>query len=61
MLTFLQGSFSKDKNEILFSRFGINYSSLPAQYRRGTTLVRIDPKTTQIVSAAVCSGICSGT
>lgn len=25
----LNGSFSKDKNEILFSRFGINYNNEP--------------------------------
>lgn len=40
--TFLgtQGTFSKDKNEILFSQFGINYNSLPAMFRKGSILVR---------------------
>lgn len=31
---------SGDKNEILFKRFGINYSTLPEQFRRGSTIVR---------------------
>ncbi|WVQ95476.1 hypothetical protein IAU59_002573 [Kwoniella sp. CBS 9459] len=36
----LQGTDSKDKNEMLFSRFGINYNTLPAMYRKGSTCVR---------------------
>lgn len=36
----LCGTFSSDKNEILFSRFGVNYNNLPAMYRKGTILVR---------------------
>ncbi|KAJ9124213.1 hypothetical protein QFC22_001011 [Naganishia vaughanmartiniae] len=36
----LSGTVSGDKNEILFSQFGINYSSLPEQFRRGSTVVR---------------------
>lgn len=35
----LKGSYSKDKHEILFSRFGINYDKIPALFRKGTTLV----------------------
>ncbi|KAI3617062.1 hypothetical protein CBS9595_002971 [Malassezia furfur] len=35
----LKGTYSKDKHEILFSRFGINYDKLPALFRKGTTLV----------------------
>lgn len=35
----LKGSYSKDKHEILFRQFGINYDKLPALYRKGTTLV----------------------
>ena len=35
-----QGTFSKDKNEILFSQFGINYNTLPAMFRKGSILVR---------------------
>eukprot|EP00730_Choanoeca_flexa_P018522 TRINITY_DN9008_c0_g1_i1.p1 TRINITY_DN9008_c0_g1~~TRINITY_DN9008_c0_g1_i1.p1 ORF type:complete len:332 (+),score=81.29 TRINITY_DN9008_c0_g1_i1:60-1055(+) len=34
----LNGTFSKDKNEILFSEFGINYNNEPAINRRGTIL-----------------------
>ncbi|WFD08407.1 tRNA(His) guanylyltransferase [Malassezia vespertilionis] len=35
----LKGTFSSDKHEILYTRFGINYDKLPALYRKGTTLV----------------------
>ena len=35
----LSGTLSADKNEILFSRFGINYNNEPEMYRKGTTLV----------------------
>jgi tRNA(His) guanylyltransferase len=34
---------SKAKNELLFSQFGINYSHLPARFRKGSTIIRIDP------------------
>lgn len=36
----LSGTYSKDKNEILFSRFGINYGKLPERYKKGSVLVR---------------------
>lgn len=36
----LQGTGSKEKNEILFSRFNINYNDLPPRYRKGSVLVR---------------------
>lgn len=32
----LRGTFSKDKNEILFTRFGINYNKEPAMYERAS-------------------------
>lgn len=35
----LCGTFSSDKNEILFTTFGINYNNLPEMYRKGTILV----------------------
>jgi tRNA(His) guanylyltransferase len=35
----LKGTVSADKNEILFSEFGINYNSLPPMFRKGTILV----------------------
>lgn len=36
----LKGSLSSDKNEILFSRFGINYNDEPQIYRKGTIVYR---------------------
>jgi tRNA(His) guanylyltransferase len=36
----LKGTFSNDKNEILFSQFGINYNNEPEQFKKGTTLWR---------------------
>lgn len=36
----LSGTYSGDKNEILFSQFGINYNNLPEMYRKGTILLR---------------------
>ncbi|TYJ53922.1 hypothetical protein B9479_005471, partial [Cryptococcus floricola] len=32
----LQGTTSKDKNEILFTRFQINYNNLPEAFRKGS-------------------------
>lgn len=36
----LQGTFSDDKNEILFSRFGINYNNEPEMFRKGSVIFR---------------------
>ena len=36
----LRGTLAKDKNEILFSDFGINYNNEPSQFRKGTTLLK---------------------
>ncbi|KAJ7629643.1 Thg1 C terminal domain-containing protein [Mycena polygramma] len=36
----LKGTVSKEKHEIPFSRFGINYNTLDARFRKGSTLVR---------------------
>lgn len=36
----LTGTFSSDKNELLFSRFGVNYNNLPQMYRKGTILLK---------------------
>ena len=42
----LKGSLSKDKHEILFTRFGVNYNELPAVFKRGTLLIRqVKPQT----------------
>lgn len=38
-----QATDAKAKNELLFSQFGINYSHLPARFRKGSTIVRVDP------------------
>lgn len=38
-----QGTNSKDKNEMLFSQFGINYNDIDPFYRKGSVLVRVDP------------------
>ncbi|KAJ7788092.1 Thg1 C terminal domain-containing protein, partial [Mycena olivaceomarginata] len=36
----LKGTVSKQKHEILFSRFQVNYNALDARFRKGSTLVR---------------------
>lgn len=36
----VQGTVSSDKNEILFSRFGINYNDEPEMFRKGSVLYR---------------------
>ena len=36
----LQGSFSKDKNEILFKRFGISYGRLEERFKKGSVMIR---------------------
>ncbi|XP_017474903.1 PREDICTED: probable tRNA(His) guanylyltransferase [Rhagoletis zephyria] len=41
----LRGTFSADKNEMLFTKFGINYNNLPVMFRKGTVLLRKRVKT----------------
>ena len=36
----LKGTVASDKNEILFSRFGINYNNEPSIFRKGTVIYR---------------------
>ena len=36
----LSGTYSSDKNEILFKEFGINYNNEPECFRKGTVLYR---------------------
>ena len=43
----LKGTLAKDKNEILFSDFNINYNSEPEQFKKGTTLIREKGKITE--------------
>ncbi|KAJ4485509.1 Thg1 C terminal domain-containing protein [Lentinula aciculospora] len=38
----LRGTISKDKHEILFSRFGINYDKIDPRYRKGSIFVRVE-------------------
>lgn len=56
----MQGTFSKDKHEILFSRFGVNYNGLPAQFRKGSTLIRTTSPAVEcnsVESAAIGSDV----
>lgn len=39
-LTDVQGTVSADKNEILFSRFHINYNNEPEIYKKGSVVIR---------------------
>ena len=36
----LKGSLASDKNEILFSEFGLNYNNEPSQFKKGSTLYK---------------------
>lgn len=36
----LKGSLAGQKNEILFSEFGVNYNNEAAQFRKGTTIIK---------------------
>lgn len=36
----LKGTVAADKNEILFSRFGINYNNEPQMFRKGSVVFR---------------------
>lgn len=36
----LKGTLAADKNEILFSRFGINYNREPEMYKKGSVIFR---------------------
>ena len=38
----LKGTFSGDKNELLFSKFGINYNEIDPIYRKGTILLNLE-------------------
>ncbi|CRH02978.1 tRNAHis guanylyltransferase, putative [Plasmodium relictum] len=37
---FLLTTQTKDKNELLFSRYNINYNNIPEMFRRGTIIIR---------------------
>ncbi len=34
----MQGTVAKQKNELLFSKFSLNYSDLPAQFRKASNI-----------------------
>ena len=36
----LRGTLAGEKNEILFSEFGLNYNNEPAQFKKGTTIIK---------------------
>lgn len=38
--TIIQGTVASQKNEMLFSRFGINYNDEPEQFKKGSVLFR---------------------
>lgn len=42
----LLGTLAKDKNEILFSEFGINYNNEPEIYKKGSVIVREEDQET---------------
>ncbi|KAI1342824.1 Thg1 C terminal domain-containing protein [Xylariaceae sp. FL0016] len=52
---FLSGTLSADKNEILFSRFGINYNNEPEIYKKGSLVFRdyelVEPGTHDTMAA----------
>lgn len=39
-LTSKQGTVSSDKNELLFSKFGVNYNNEPEIYKKGSVIFR---------------------
>ncbi|KAL9013931.1 MAG: hypothetical protein Q9173_001396 [Seirophora scorigena] len=49
----LKGSVAADKNEILFSRFGMNYNDEPEQFRKGSVMYRnYENETTGLLNTA---------
>lgn len=52
----LQGTFSADKNEILYTRFGINYNNEAEVFKKGSVLFRDYERVQDIASATVDKG-----
>ncbi|KAG9096466.1 tRNA-His guanylyltransferase, partial [Ceratobasidium sp. 392] len=52
--TKLKGTLAKDKHEILFRDFKINYNALPERFKKGSVLVRevVDPAPDAITISA---------
>ena len=44
----LSSTVAKDKNEILFSEFGMNYNNEPEQFRKGTTLIHCNGEVQEV-------------
>ncbi|EJD39028.1 tRNAHis guanylyltransferase [Auricularia subglabra TFB-10046 SS5] len=53
----LKGTVASGKNEMLFSRFGINYAALPARFRKGSVLVREVPKVEPELDVDAAGGV----
>ncbi|KAL8937072.1 MAG: hypothetical protein Q9216_004606 [Gyalolechia sp. 2 TL-2023] len=47
---FAQGTLAADKNEILFSKFGINYNKQPEQFKKGSVIYK---------DVSQCSSLCN--
>ncbi|KAL9113176.1 MAG: hypothetical protein Q9187_007660 [Circinaria calcarea] len=54
----LKGTLAADKNEILFSRFGVNYNSEPEVFKKGTIVYRRydDVKKPRVKQSSVMAG-----
>ncbi|RUS34220.1 Thg1 C terminal domain-containing protein [Jimgerdemannia flammicorona] len=44
----LRGTVASEKNEMLFSRFGINYNAVPEMFRKGSVVVREEAEVTSL-------------
>lgn len=49
----LKDTYAKDKNEILYSHFGVNYAKLPEVFRKGTVILNEHKKYKLLVEAHV--------
>jgi len=49
----LRGTVASTKNELMFTRFGINYNELSARYRKGSVLVREEASTTPNAAGSI--------
>jgi len=57
----LKGTLAADKNEILFSKFSINYNNEPEMYKKGSVVFRdyelVEPGSSQVDAAAAADDI----
>lgn len=54
----LQGTLAADKNEILFSRFGVNYNNEPDIYKKGSIVFR-DVSFSMAMQGSICLQVSS--